>query len=137
MPFEGEEKKSKTDFMKFCSEAEIARREKTRGRFGQCGPQRRHLRQSRENGDIICSHCLILLCHVPAADVSVIPIQSAAVVDAFVDAGGTLLFNPLRGGGGTTYQCSMGLNKHGAYDFQSQKSMPSPIPMPPRSFFEV
>jgi hypothetical protein len=32
----------------------------------------------------------------------------------------------------------MGLNKHGAYDFlQSQKSMPSPIPMPPRSFFEV
>ncbi len=74
----------------------------------------------------------------PAADVAVITIQSAAVVDAFVDAGGTFLFNPLRGGGGTPYECSMGLNKHGAYDFlQSQKSMPSPIPMPPRSFFEV
>ena len=122
-------------------EAEIARREKTRGRFGQCGPQHRHLRQSREIGDRICSRCLILLCLmsvVPAADVAFIPIQSAAVVDAFVDAGGILLFNPLRGGGGTPYECSMGLNKHGAYDFrQSQKSVPSPIPLPPRSFFEV
>jgi len=115
--------------MKICSEADIG--EKTRGRFCQCGPQRRHLRQSRENGDRICSRCLILLYLIfPATDVAVIPVQSAAVVDAFV--------HPLRGGGGPPYECSMGLNKRGAYDFrQSQKSMPSPIPMPPRSFFEV
>ena len=127
--------------MKICGEAEIGRREK-KGQFGQRVPHHRHLRQSRENGDRICSRCLILLCLmsvVPAADVAFIHIQSAADVDAFVDAGGILLFNPLRGGGGTLpYECSMGLNKHGAYDFrQSKKSMPSPIPMPPRSFFEV
>ena len=40
----------------------------------------------------------------------------------------------LRGGG----KEAMGVNEHGAYDFRSSsRRMPPPIPMPPRSFFEV
>ena len=46
----------------------------------------------------------------------------------------------LRGGEGPTYEKSpMRLNQHGAYDFAdgSRRKLPSPIPLPPQTFFEV
>ena len=40
-------------------------------------------------------------------------------------------------GGGLKRESAMGVNEHGAYDFRAKCQMPPPIPMPPRSFFEV
>jgi hypothetical protein len=62
-------------------------------------------------------------------------VSEAAIRRAMLIA---LCLLPAAGSSPAPGQSAMGVNEHGAYDFRARaRQMPPPIPMPPRSFFEV